>query len=128
MNNIFDFIPKNKFDITNVERLKNIEPKEAEPILEGLMEWIQDFNWPVAQELIKALPRFHIQLVPVIQNIFKTNDDIWKLWTLELLRSFPKKTLLMLQFDIERMAYFPTEGEKIEEVDKSAYEILSLIL
>lgn len=61
-------------------------------------------------------------------NYMKTNDDIWKFWTLELLRSFPKEPLTVLQPDIERMAHSPTKGEKLENIDKSAYEILSSIV
>lgn len=127
MDYIFELVPKSKSDILGIEKLKSIEPGEAEPILESLMEWMQDINWPVAHELIKVLPRFHIQLIPVIRNIFKTDDDIWKYWTLELLKSFPRETLFMLQSEIERMAKFPTDGEKTEEVDINANEILSLI-
>ena len=128
MNNILDLIPKSKFDVSIIEKLESIDPNEAEPILLGLMEWMQDLNWPVAQELKRILPRFHVQLIPVIKIIFKTDDDIWKYWTLKLLKSFPKETLLKLQPDLDRIANFPTDGEKIEDVDKSAYEILSLIV
>lgn len=86
-----DLIPTNKFDKTGIERLKTIEPEEAVPILERLTEWIRDLNWPVAQELMKVLPRFHRQLVPIIRNIFASHDDIWKYWTMELLKAFRKK-------------------------------------
>ena len=128
MNNILDLIPKNKFDISTIEKLKSIDPNEAEQILLGLMEWMQDLNWPVAQELKRILPRFHVQLIPVIKIIFKTDDDIWKYWTLKLLKSFPKETMLKLQPDLDRIANFPTDGEKIEHADKSAYEILGLLV
>ncbi len=74
MKNIFDLIPRNKFDFTSIEELKCIDPNEVVPILEGLMEWMQDLNWPVAQELIKILPRFHVQLIPAIRKIFDMND------------------------------------------------------
>lgn len=128
MDNVDDLISRNKFDIASIERLNSIEQDEAEPVLESLMEWIQDINWPVAQELIKILPRFHLQLIPVIHNILKKDDDVWKYWTLELLRNFPKKTLSVFQSDLERMVNSPTEGEKIEDVDKSAHELLDSIL
>ena len=107
MNHISQLIPKNKFDTSSIKILDCIESIEAQQILDGLMEWIKDLNWPVAQELIRIMPRFHVQLVPVIQNIFKTNDDVWKLSTLEWLRSFPHQTILMLQSELEKMAYSP---------------------
>lgn len=91
------------------------------------MKWMQDINWPVAQELRKALPRFHKQLVPVIKRIFKTNEDDWKHWTLTLLRAFPKETLLEFKPELERIANFPTSSEKEWESDEIANEILDLI-
>ncbi len=127
MDNIFELIPQNKFDFTSIEELKCIDPNDVVPILEGLMEWMQDLNWPVAQELIKILPRFHVQLIPVIRKIIDTNDDIWKLWTLELMKGFPRETLLMFQPELRRMEQNPSEGEKNEEVDICANEILQLI-
>jgi hypothetical protein len=88
------------------------------------MAWIQDMNWPVAQELSKVLPRFHRPLVPVFRGIFAGEDEIWKYWTIMLLESFPKETLLLLQPDIERMAVFPTDGEKAEGSCRAAYGLL----
>ena len=66
MEKIFDLVPKDKFDVSGIEKLRRIGIEEAEPILGSLLEWVQDLNWPVAQELIKVLPRFHRQLIPHI--------------------------------------------------------------
>ncbi len=127
MKKIFELVPKDKHDISSIEKLSSIDIKEVEPILEDLMIWIQDINWPVAKELIKVLPRFHLMLVPVIHNIFETGDDVWKSWTLELLRNFPRETLILLKPDLERMVNFPTSSEILEYVTESANEILNLI-
>jgi len=52
MRKIFELIPKDKFDTSGIYALYKIAPDEVEPILASLLEWIQDLNWPVAQELI----------------------------------------------------------------------------
>jgi len=45
MDKFDDLVPRNKFDIANIDRLNSIEPDEAEVILESLMEWMQDKNF-----------------------------------------------------------------------------------
>lgn len=44
MKNIYDLVPQHKSDYSGIEKLKKIDPKEAEPILEDLMKWMQDIN------------------------------------------------------------------------------------
>ncbi len=124
---VHDLIPKHKFDASNIDILKTINKKDVEPILKDLMEWIQDINWPIAQELIKVLPRFHKELIPIIRDIFNTDDGDWKMWTLKLIKKFPQESILLLKADIERIAYHPTDSEVYEEVDDYAKEVLSII-
>ena len=78
MDEVFHLIPKDKFDISFIDELKTINVNTVDPILGDLLEWLQDINWPVAKELVDILPRFHQKLVPHIQMVFNSNDDIWK--------------------------------------------------
>ena len=41
MTDIHDLVPKNKFDSSNIERLKHLTDNEIEPILPSLLEWIE---------------------------------------------------------------------------------------
>lgn len=127
MNSIFDLIPKDKFDDSGVDALKTVEITKAEQILSLLLEWIQDINWPIAQVLINdVLPRFHAELVPHIQAVLNSNDDIWKCWTLCLIKRFPVKTVKKLSPDIKRIAANPTAGEVVEEANVYADEVIQL--
>ena len=102
LSDIFDLIPKDKFDVSGMETLKTIDIDKVEPILAQLLEWIQDTNWPVARELMDVLPRFHSGLVPHIKAILNSDDEDWKCWTLELLEKFPIESLKPLETDIIR--------------------------
>ena len=124
MDSITGLIPKDKFDTSKIESLSTIRIEAAEPILGALLEWMQDINWPAAQSLMDVLPRFHLGLVPHIQAVFRSNDDIWKCWVLLLLKKFPSETVAMLSEDIKRIALLPTQAEVSEEADAYAQEVM----
>ena len=123
---LFDLIPKDKFDNSGVEQLMLIDVASAEPILGKLLEWMQDINWPIAQEYLHVLPRFHEGLIPHIRDVFKTDDGIWKAWVLTLMEGFPKETIIRLQDDIKRIALRPTEDEFDQGADGYARDLLDM--
>lgn len=125
MDNLLKLIPKDKFDVSGIEQLKAINVEEIEPILWELLKWIQDINWPIARELIEILPRFHFQLIPYIKTVFDTDDSIWKCWVLWLIEKFPEETIKILASDIRRIAYNPTIGERNEETNLYALDVIS---
>ncbi len=125
--NITEFIPKDKFDVVSVERLKNIDPSEITPVSIQLLEWIQDINWPVAQKLILVLPRFCKQLVPGIKQILsdKVNDVIWKYWIVTyLLDKFPAELLKDLRAELSALASTDSTDEDEKELAEEAQALL----
>jgi len=121
---ISDLIPKYKDDNSGIEILKTIDINEAEPILNQLLEWIQDMNWPVAREVFDLLPRFHNKLIPHIKAVFDSNDAIWKSHVLWLLKDFPAETVAHFSPDIRRIAEYPTAGEIEEETNLYAIDVI----
>ena len=96
MTDIHDLVPKNKFDSSNIERLKHLTDNEIEPILPSLLEWIQDCN-----------PH--------------EKDDIWKYWIITcLVPLFSDESINCILSDIQRIAKSPTQGELREEVHEAA--------
>ena len=87
MTDIHDLVPKNKFDSSNIERLKHLTDNEIEPILPSLLEWIQDCNWPVAGDILPVLALHQSALVPLIHRVLSPHekDDIWKYWIITCL-------------------------------------------
>ncbi len=122
--NISTLIPKDKSDCSSIPTLKVIDITMVNPILGELLEWIQDMNWPVAKELWEILPRFHKGLIPHIKAVLNSDDDIWKCYTLSLVRNFPIDTIQELSIEIKRIAKNPTVGEILEETNVFALEII----
>ncbi|MBU8878875.1 DUF5071 domain-containing protein [Bacillus sp. FJAT-29790] len=125
MINFEEQLPRNKFDFERVHKIKRMEKKDIIPLLPELLEWIQDMNWPIAPKVAEILITFPKEIVPHLKNVFSTNDDIWKFWCLEyLIKKLPPHYKESLRNDLIRLITTPTEGEKLEEVDKKAGAIL----
>jgi hypothetical protein len=125
MNNYDEKLPRDKFDFERVNKIKNSDKKDIIPLLPGLLEWIQDMNWPIAPEIAEILLTFPKEIVPRISNVLSTDDDIWKFWCLEyLVKKFSTEDKELLKTDLIRLSRTPTEGEMLEELDQKAREIL----
>ena len=122
-------LPKDKFDIHSVEKLKELSREEIIYLLSNLLEWIQDMNWLIAPKIADLLLDFPNETTPHIRKVFETEDDIWKFWCLDVLvQHFPVESKQALKNDLIRLAERPSEGEKLEEVDVKAKEILNQIM
>ncbi len=115
-------IPEDKFDIEKVELLKDLTFDEIEPIIQNLLEWLQDGNWPVSRPLgkyLKALPAEKIG--PYLMDILNGNDYEWKYFLIAILGD--KVNGVQYQpflNEINRIAKEPTEIEKRCELDDIA--------
>ena len=127
MIDVYDLVPKNKFDSSNIERLKHLTNNEIEPILPSLLEWIQDCNWPVAGDILSVLALHQSALVPLIHRVLSPHekDEIWKYWIITCLAPlFSDKSINYILPDIQRIAEKPTQGESREEVQEAAITFL----
>ena len=107
-------IPQNKFDTSTIKQLERIKTEQISTISMQLLEWIADMNWPVAQELIKVLPRFHKELMIDIKYILsdKVDDSIWKYWIINsLLPLFPPDSQTVFLPYIQRQAAMAASNE-----------------
>jgi len=126
--NLQDYIPKNKFDIDKIEYLSKKKYPEYKLILPDLFEWIKDMNWPVARKIAPLLINAGEDIVPIVKNILNTDDDVWKYWTLNyIVDKMDDSIILLIKNDLERIVINPTDGEKIDEVDISAKQLLDKI-
>ncbi len=95
------------------------------PHLPKLLEWLQDYNWPVARELQPLLVKAPLEIVPHIRNILKGDDDVWKYWVLScLVKNLDSPIKNMLSGDVERIINHPTKGEIAEGVHIAAKEVM----
>ena len=118
---IKSLIPKDKFDLETVEKLKQYSFEDIEPIIPDLLEWLQDMNWPVSQPIAAFLLPFSEEIAPEIVKILKGKDEMWKYW---ILVTFGKniKNKWVVQ-EITRIAENPTQDEIDHELNMIANEI-----
>ncbi|WP_312114415.1 DUF5071 domain-containing protein [Brevibacillus reuszeri] len=123
-----DLIPKDKHDLDSVWRLEQHSAAEISEILPELFEWLQDINWPVANELTKVLPKYGDSLIPHIEKALRSGDPQWQFSLLQyLIRELPKETSLLVSDTIQKIADTPTPSEILEEIHLLARETLQYI-
>lgn len=120
-----NLVPSSKTDFEACSNLAIATDDEIELFVSELLEWLQDFNWPVAPLVQKRLSTLGLVLVEPLKSVLKSNDDIWKYWIVSSLLPLVRKEVLnAVSEELERIASNPTEGEKHEEVHVSAQELL----
>ena len=78
-------IPKDKFGDSTMDRLLALTDAEIAPIMYDLLEWLQDYNWPVAQGVLDVVIRHQAAALPHLPRILNGADVMWKIWIMELL-------------------------------------------
>lgn len=110
---IRELLPKNKFDNSNINRLFLLTDEEIKPIIYELLEWTQDYNWPIAKEIIPVLLEREDLIFPYIREILQSNDEEWKYWIIKLLLpSFSVSHKNMLKDEIVRLTNSSEEDYK----------------
>ncbi|MFS0858929.1 DUF5071 domain-containing protein [Paenibacillus taichungensis] len=126
--NVREWLPRDKHDFEAVRKLSELGNEELRDIIPELMEWLQDGNWPIARSVEDLLLRFGEELIPHIQNVFKTKDPQWEYFMLTgLIRRLPSRYLIVLKVDLERILKNPTEDEMLEELDEVIVPLLKKI-
>ncbi|MDF2882901.1 MAG: hypothetical protein K0R54_3458 [Clostridiaceae bacterium] len=111
--------------------LKKIGYPRVKSILPGLLEWIQDMNWPGTEEIVDLLSTIDYEIVPYVKHVLKSGDGIWIIWTLsevvskwsEELRNLIKDNLLELSMTLD--SHLIKEGVDIQSM-KLLYESKSM--
>lgn len=124
--NLIKYLPKDKFDFESIEKLKKLKVSEINNLIPQLIEWIQDFNWPIAKDIISILLIADDDiLLSEIRKILQSDDNIWKYWCLrKLVKKKDKKFIFALKKDLEKISLNPSKGELFDNVDIEASEIL----
>lgn len=123
-----ELIPKTKSDYERVGLLKKAGKEKILPILPQLLEWLQDMNWPIAQDIEDIIADYEEHLIPHIRTVMSSNDGGWKYFLLHgLINRLSNERLLELKPDLVRMKFFPTDDEIDEELAKKIEELLTRI-
>ena len=113
-------IPSSKFDIASAERAVAAGWPAVEPVALDLLEWLQDYNWPVSRVLAPFLARVGAPLVPYLRPILAGDDAIWKYWVIiAVLADSPPEVVEALRPELQRIVEDPTAREVEEEAPRS---------
>ena len=120
-----DLIPKNKFDIDFIKRLRGSDINKIWPIVPALLEWLQDANWPVAEFIIEYFSPYVNDIKKDIITILRSEDEMWKYWVmLCLIFNFPGHLDNDILTAVRHLRDNSTNLEKEAGVDELAEEIL----
>jgi hypothetical protein len=117
--NVRELIPKDKFDVSHITDLMEINETDIQPILPDLLQWIEDINWPVASDMVRVLARFPDSVTPLLHTLLdiSAKDTIAKYWIIVcLIPLFPIEKQRLLLDDVKRICNNPSDSEVHEEV------------
>ena len=116
MKNIKILLPKDKFDDSNLEKIKLLNDSDLSQITSELLTWTQDANWPIFSKIVEIIVARQDLFIGEISKIFQTDDRIWKYWILTNI--CPKLSLENIDFlkkDFDNMVkVLPTNMEEEE--------------
>jgi len=117
-------VPTSKLEMEKAKGIVALGFPAVEPILPDLLKWIQDINWPVARILAPFLASVGAPLAPHIRRVLATTDDLWKYWVISAVVANSNELRAEIEPELLRLASSPTAGERAEEVDIVAKEVL----
>jgi hypothetical protein len=128
MEDLSIYQPKDKHDFDTVNNLYKLDSYIIITLIPSLLEWLQDINWPIAREISIFLLKYPEETIPHVKEVLKGNDNIWKEWCIRyFIKELPLQYIFEFKNELTRIAYNPTKGEELEEVNETANEILELI-
>ena len=117
MKNIKTLLPKDKFDDSNLEKIKLLDDSDLSQIVSELLTWTQDANWPVFPKIVEIIVARQDLFISEISKVFQTDDWIWKYWILTNI--CPKLSLENIDFlkkDFDNMAKVLSTNTEEEEI------------
>lgn len=93
-------------------------------MLSELMDWLKDYNWPVAKVLAPFLADIGRPLVPFIDHVFSTRDETWQYWMIVCLISCNDDLFEHYKPALLEYVRNPTANDRHHELDQVAREAL----
>lgn len=118
-------LPRDKYDIQRAAELAALGWEEFEAFVPGILEWLQDMNWPVAATLQPLLAAAGARLAPFIRPILAADDAIWTYNILHAIVSQSPSLAAELSPELQRLARSPTAAQDAEGVSLQVRLILA---
>ena len=124
MKNIKTLLSKDKFDDSNLEKIKRLNNSDLSQITSELLTWTQDANWPIFPKIVEIIVARQDLFISEISKVFQTDDMIWKYWILTNI--CPKLSLENIDFlekDFDNMAKVLSTNTEEEEILELIYTL-----
>ena len=121
MDSLKSLLPRDKFDNSTIDNLSQLTDNEIQPIIGNLIECLQDYNWPIAKDILPIVVLHQNVAMTHILDILQGNDVMWQYWIIELVIPYlisPNKRLL--EKELERLASTTITNEDLEIIVEKA--------
>ena len=119
MDDLLEMLPRGKYDTKRAAALVALGYPAVELILPQLLEWLQDYNWRVAQALEPLLANIGPPLAPYIRPILETDDTEWIYWIVTITLKPSKELSLLLKDDLEALRRRLTDEDLKAEIQEA---------
>lgn len=93
--------------------IKQGYPAVAESLPE-LLAWLQDINWPGAQEIADFLVAVGAPVIPHVRCVLQGSDRVWQYWVLNfLVNKWPRELVAGLEAELMKLIWL-TDGEEVD--------------
>lgn len=121
-------VPRDKCDEDLVPMIAKAGYPTIAPILDDLLAWTADPNWPIAVPLIDYLATLGEPMVEPLRRIFRGDNDDHKFVCLRgIVREFPREVREMMRADLLALAAVPCPSGWDCSVDEEARAILTVM-
>ncbi len=107
-------VPATKFETEKAQRLVALGFPTVQPVLDEIMEWVEDANWPVARVFLPFLATVGVPLVPLVRHVLESQDEQWKQSVLGNIVGQSDSLAHALAVDLQRLMHTPTDAERAE--------------
>jgi hypothetical protein len=118
-------LPRGKADLVRARAVVERGYPAVAPVVDDLLAWLQDANWPVASVVAPFLAAIGPPLEEPVRRVLATDDAIWKYWVLTQVVALNRPLASALRADLGRLATAPSAAEVAEEVHLAARQILA---
>lgn len=120
-----ELLPADKRDVERARAVVALGYPAVAPLLPDLLRWLQDCNWPVSRPIGDFLATLPEQMAPLIRDVLRGDDDIWKYWCIvRLISAMPPDIAEQFRAELTRLGNEPTPAERSEELNEVAQEAL----
>ncbi len=119
-------VPRDKCDEDLIPLIAEAGYPAIAPILDDLMIWTADPNWPIAVPLLDYLTTLGAPMIEPLRTVFRGNDDDHKFVCLRgMVREFPRAVQELMRDDLRALAATPCASGWECSVDEEARAILA---